>query len=176
MRVVSGSARGRSLSAPLPSTVRPTTDRVKESIFDILGSMGGVAGQEVLDLFCGSGALGIEALSRGAEQVTFVDEDVRSLDAARANVEAVGLDVTRARFVRAALPGWAVPSCDLVLMDPPYGLEAVGAVLATLEADIVVIESRTEPVVEERWVVHRQRHYGSTLVTVLTSLVAEETS
>ena len=73
MRVIGGTSRGRRLAAPTPADVRPTSDRVRESIFDILGSMGGVDGLVVADLFCGSGALGIEALSRGAASVTFVD-------------------------------------------------------------------------------------------------------
>ena len=75
MRVIGGRSRGRRLSARLPPTVRPTSDRVRESIFDILGSRGGVEGLRVVDLFCGSGALGVEALSRGAASVTFVDSD-----------------------------------------------------------------------------------------------------
>ena len=167
MRVISGSARGRALSAPLPATVRPTTDRVKESIFDILGSLGGVEGLEVLDLFCGSGALGIEALSRGAASVSFVDSDPAALGAARANLVAVGLDERAARFGRASLPGWSPPSADLVLADPPYASQGVSELLALLEAEVVVLESREPPELSERWMLHRQRRYGSTLVTVL---------
>jgi 16S rRNA (guanine966-N2)-methyltransferase len=167
MRVVSGSARGRSLSAPLPAGVRPTSDRVKESIFDILGSLGGVADLTVLDLFCGSGALGIEALSRGAAAVTFVDADRAALDAAAANLAAVGLDAATARFLRARLPGAPLPSCDLVLADPPYDLAGVDELLEAIDAELVVLESRSEPLVSERWVVHRQRRYGTTLITVL---------
>jgi 16S rRNA (guanine966-N2)-methyltransferase len=167
MRVVSGSARGRSLSAPLPRTIRPTTDRVKESIFDILGSLGGVAGLDVLDLFCGSGALGIEALSRGAAGVTFVDSDPVALSAVRANLAAVRLDESPVRFVRAALPGWRPPSADLILLDPPYDMVGVSDLLDELDAELVVLESREAPELSERWMLHRQRRYGSTLVTVL---------
>jgi len=174
MRVVSGAARGRSLNAPLPKGVRPTTDRVKESIFDILGSMGGVVGLKVVDLFCGSGALGIEALSRGASEVTFVDANQHALDAVKANLAAVGLDGAPTKLVRASLPSYQPPASDLVLMDPPYDLSVVDDVLARLEADIVVLESRSEPVIEERWVVHRQRRYGGTLVTVLSFHPSEE--
>ena len=147
--------------------MRPTTDRVKESIFDILWSMGGVEGLEVIDLFCGSGALGIEALSRGAARVTFVDADRDVLAAARANLDAVGLGDAPATFLRASIPGWPVPHADLVLMDPPYGLAGVDEVIDALDAEIVVLESRATPVIAERWMVHRQRRYGSTLVTVL---------
>jgi len=73
MRVIGGRSRGRRLPAKLPASVRPTSDRVREAIFDILGSQGGVEGLAVIDLFCGSGALGVEALSRGAASSTFVD-------------------------------------------------------------------------------------------------------
>ena len=166
MRVISGSARGRALSAPLPATVRPTTDRVKESIFDILGSLGGVEGLEVLD--------GIEALSRGAASVSFVDSDPAALGAARANLVAVGLDESDARFVRASLPGWSPPSADLVLADPPYDSKGVGELLALLEAEVVVLESREPPELSERWMLHRQRRYGSTLVTVLRTPDSED--
>ena len=176
MRVVSGIARGRTLSAALPASVRPTTDRVKESIFDILGSLGGVEGLSVLDLFCGSGALGIEALSRGAGEATFVDADRQVLDAAKANVAAVGLEGASATFVRASLPGWRSPRADLVLMDPPYEMVDLTELLDHLDAEIVVIESAKEPEIPERWAVHRQRRYGTTLVTVLIAATALEES
>ncbi len=155
------------MSAPLPPTVRPTTDRVKESIFDILGSMGGVSGLTVVDLFCGSGALGIEALSRGASHVTFVDGDPQALAAAAANLDAVGLSQGSATFRRARLPGWTPPSVDLVLADPPYDFTAVSEVLDALSAKTVVLESREVPHVPIGWTLHRQRRYGSTLVSVL---------
>ncbi len=91
MRVIGGRSRGRRLAAKLPKTVRPTSDRVRESIFDMLGSMGGVEGLRVADLFCGSGALGLEALSRGAATAVFVDHDPDALAAVRVNLDAVGL-------------------------------------------------------------------------------------
>ena len=91
MRVIGGLSRGRRLPARLPEGVRPTADRVRESIFDILGSRGGVEGLAVVDLFCGSGAFGVEALSRGAASAIFVDSDPAALDAVRANLAAVGL-------------------------------------------------------------------------------------
>ncbi|MEI8049916.1 MAG: RsmD family RNA methyltransferase [Actinomycetes bacterium] len=173
MRVISGEARGRNLRAALPEAVRPTTDRVKESIFDILGSFGGVVDLEVVDLFCGSGALGIEALSRGASSVVFVDADPLCLEAARENLAMVGLDPTKARFVRASFPGWTSGPVDLVLADPPYGLDVASDLLASLDTATLVLESRVAPIVPEGWVSLRQRTYGTTIVTVLNRKISE---
>ena len=138
MRVIGGRSRGRRLSARLPPSVRPTSDRVREAIFDILGSQGGVEGLSVVDLFCGSGALGVEALSRGAASTTFVDLDPDALAAVRRNLDAVGLGDEPATLVRAALPGWlgsaAAGPFDLALCDPPYDFEDWPALLGALRA------------------------------------------
>src|ERR1700676_1893531 len=91
MRVIGGEFRGRRLAAPANPAVRPTTDRGREAVFDILFSLGGVDGLQVADLFAGSGALGIEALSRGAASVTFVDRDPVALAAVQDNLASVGL-------------------------------------------------------------------------------------
>ena len=121
MRVVAGSFKGRRLRAPPGRRARPTADRVREALFSILGSMEGL---RVLDLFAGSGALGIEALSRGAAEAVFVDDDQRSVETVRRNLVAVGVDapvhrrdaiaflVDRRRAAEAAF--------DLVFVDPPY--------------------------------------------------------
>jgi 16S rRNA (guanine966-N2)-methyltransferase len=168
MRVIGGRSRGRRLAAKLPQTVRPTSDRVRESIFDILGSQGGVDGLDVVDLFCGSGALGLEALSRGAASVTFVDEDADALAAVRANLDGVGLGDQPTRFVRATLPGWlgGAPPYDLALCDPPYDFSAWPELLSALQAERVVMESSAEIALPDPWMVTRERRYGGTLVTV----------
>jgi 16S rRNA (guanine966-N2)-methyltransferase len=172
MRVIGGRSRGRRLKAKLPTTVRPTSDRVRESIFNILGSLGGVEELHVVDLFCGSGALGVEALSRGAASVTFVDRDPDALAAVRENLSAVGLHDADATFVRAELPGWLhTPAAnqrtfDLALCDPPYNFEDWGALLGALDAEMVVMESSSSVAVPDGWMVARERRYGSTLVTV----------
>jgi 16S rRNA (guanine966-N2)-methyltransferase len=172
MRVIGGRSRGRRLKAKLPTTIRPTSDRVRESIFDILGSLGGVEALDVVDLFCGSGALGVEALSRGAATATFVDRDPDALAAARENLRVVGLHDTDATFVRAELPGWLrTPAAeqrtfDLALCDPPYDFEDWGALLGALHAEMVVMESSSSVAVPDGWVVARERRYGGTLVTV----------
>jgi 16S rRNA (guanine966-N2)-methyltransferase len=172
MRVIAGASRGRRLVAPLPATVRPTSDRVRESIFDILGSMGGVVGLSVADLFCGSGALGIEALSRGAETVTFVDHDQWITKAVATNLEAVGLGDASATVVRASLPGWlrGQGPFDLALCDPPYDFTDWSSLLSTLDAPLAMAEtsaSAPEIVAPEGWAVAKSRRYGGTLVTVL---------
>jgi 16S rRNA (guanine966-N2)-methyltransferase len=148
--------------------VRPTSDRVRESIFDILGSRGGVEGLSVVDLFCGSGALGLEALSRGAAAVTFVDQDPGALEAVRTNLEAVGLGDQPATVVRATLPAWLerAPVFDLALCDPPYAFDQWGDLLALLRADTAVLESALPISFPARWMVARERRYGGTLVTV----------
>ena len=170
MRVIGGRSRGRRLAAKLPPSVRPTSDRVREAMFDILGSQGGVEGLVVVDLFCGSGALGVEALSRGAASATFVDLDPDALAAVRRNLEAVGLGEEPATLVRAALPGWlssaAAGAFDLALCDPPYDFEDWPALLGALRADTVVMESAAPIEPCGPWVVARERRYGGTLVTV----------
>lgn len=187
MRVIGGRSRGRRLAAKLPKSVRPTSDRVREAIFDILGSQGGVEGLRVIDLFCGSGALGVEALSRGAASATFVDVDPNALAAVKQNLTAVGLDDATATLVRAELPGWlrigartgigtrtpapargadGGPAFDLALCDPPYDFEDWLALLEALDAATVVMESSSPIVPPDTWVVARERRYGGTLITV----------
>jgi 16S rRNA (guanine966-N2)-methyltransferase len=175
MRVIGGRSRGRRLAAKLPKSVRPTSDRVRESIFDILGSQGGVETLRVIDLFCGSGALGVEALSRGAAAATFVDLDADALTAVEENLAAVGLADADVTLVRAALPGWlrtatsyrhGGPAYDLALCDPPYDFAEWPALLDALDAGMVVMESSSPIPLPDTWVVARERRYGGTLITV----------
>ena len=124
MRVIAGQWRGRPLIAPKDDTTRPTADRVREALFSMLASrLGSFEGLAVADLFAGSGALGIEALSRGAASCLFVEQDHAALDALRANLARLGIrgDV-RAGSVMALGP--APAPLDLILMDPPYGTGA----------------------------------------------------
>jgi 16S rRNA (guanine966-N2)-methyltransferase len=121
MRIVAGAARGRRLVAPKGDDVRPTADRAKEALFASLQPL--LVGARVLDLFAGSGALGLEALSRGAASATFVERDRAALRAIATNIEAVGMPGTHvvaqpvARALVQELPG---APFDLVLLDPPY--------------------------------------------------------
>jgi 16S rRNA (guanine966-N2)-methyltransferase len=170
MRVVAGLARGRRLQAPSGTATRPTGDRVREATFNALHSLGVVEGATVVDLFAGSGALGIEALSRGARSATFVDDDSRALAAVRANLEATGLTAA-ATVVRRTAERWVEEHpgpVDLVLLDPPYAYadEAWQALLARLDAGVAVLESDREVDPGEGWVVHRVKRYGTTVVNL----------
>jgi 16S rRNA (guanine966-N2)-methyltransferase len=174
VRVIGGQSRGRRLTSRLPTTVRPTSDRVREAIFNMVGSRGGVEGKDVVDLFCGSGALGVEALSRGAAHVVFVDEDTAALAAVRDNLEAVGLGTGRAELVRATLPGWLARSgpVDLAFCDPPYAFDGWAALLAELRATLAVLESDRPIDPPGGWMIAKARRYGGTLVTVVQPDVA----
>ena len=136
MRIIAGEYRGRRLQAPKGDATRPTTDRVRESLMSALSSArGGFEGAVVLDAFAGSGALGLEALLRGAASAHFFEKDGVALRALCANVEALGVPTlgagARARLHRADVlerpPVWARPPFDLVLLDPPYALPAESA-------------------------------------------------
>ncbi|MGY1602998.1 16S rRNA (guanine(966)-N(2))-methyltransferase RsmD [Geodermatophilus sp. SYSU D00815] len=133
-RVIAGAAGGRRLKVP-PSGVRPTGDRAREGLFNSLGSLLDLDGARVLDLYAGSGALGLEALSRGAAEVVLVESAPRVLPVLRANVAAVGLPGARvlAGSVPTVVTGPAPAAFDLVLADPPYATPA-GEVLGVLRA------------------------------------------
>jgi 16S rRNA (guanine966-N2)-methyltransferase len=173
MRVIGGDFRGRRLTAPVGANVRPTSDRVREAIFSMLFSLGGVDGVQVADLFAGTGALGIEALSRGAASVTFVEQDARSVAGIRANLASVGMGDAEARgdatVVRADVDTWVAQAAaryDLVLCDPPYGYGGWDTLVARLPADLVVLESGAEIAAPDGWEVLRSKRYGGTIVTV----------
>ena len=165
--MIGGTARGRPLKAKLPSTVRPTTDYAREAIFSMLESRGGLYDLVVADLYCGSGAMGIEAMSRGAAKVYFVDDDPACLAAVKLNLEPLGFDA-EAVFVRAMLPSWSAPDdLDLVLADPPYGPLDLASVLNGVVARRVVVENDRHMEPPEGWIVTKTKRYGTTLVTML---------
>lgn len=176
MRVVAGTLGGRRFQAPRGRDTRPTSDRVREGLFSMLGS---VDGARVLDLFAGSGALAIEALSRGAEHATLVERDRRAVGVIRANLEALDLGPDRVLVVQAPAAtalrdaSRRGDAYDLVLLDPPYrdapalGRElsqALPAVLAD-EARVVAESDRRAPLALELPVV-RERRYGDTLIRI----------
>ena len=165
--MIGGAARGRPLKAKLPATVRPTTDYAREAIFSMLESRGGLVGLVVVDLYCGSGALGIEAMSRGAAKVYFVDSDPACLAAAKANLEPLQLK-GEAVFLRSTLPVWQPPSdVDLILADPPYGPLELEGLLRGVTASRVVVENDRHMDAPPGWSVTKTKRYGTTLVTML---------
>jgi 16S rRNA (guanine(966)-N(2))-methyltransferase RsmD len=128
MRIIAGTLRGRILAAPRDRSVRPTTDRTKQSIFDILAARVDFEGMEVLDLFSGTGSLGLEAISRGAATVTFVDTSRDSLSLLETNIRLLGLESHTT--VHQAEVFWFLKNLrrpyDLVFVDPPFALERIG--------------------------------------------------
>lgn len=166
MRIIAGEFRGRSLKSPGDRRVRPTADRVREAWFSILAS--DVPGARVLDLFAGSGALGLEALSRGAQQVDFVEISRASLEALRANVSELDAEdrvrIHRAdalRFVSRLAPG----SYDLAFADPPYSTDQAARLVAIFRqrpfAGILTLEHRAAVVLDG----DETRKYGDTALT-----------
>lgn len=134
MRIIAGDWRGRKLVAPKGEATRPTADRTRETLFSMLTSrVGSFEGLAVADLFAGSGALGLEALSRGAASCLFVEQDRAALDAIRANVAALDAR-TRAQVSAGSVMtlGPAKAAHDLILLDPPYGTGAAGVALDRL--------------------------------------------
>lgn len=177
MRVTGGRLARRRLRAPRGG-LRPTADRVREAVFARLGSLEGAA---VLDLYAGTGALGIEALSRGAETAVFVERSAHSLSTLRANLEGLGLS-TCTRIVPGDVPkvlarlGRGDERFDLVLLDPPYASGELGRALRALiqarvlaEGAMVVVESsRRHPVpAVEGLAALDERCYGDTVITRL---------
>lgn len=174
MRVIAGSARGTRL-APVPPGVRPVSDRAREGLFSSLGAA--PVGSRVLDLYAGTGALGIEALSRGASLAAFVDRDARAVRTIRENLRRTGLEA-RARVHRADARAYLRhPSerpFDLAFLDPPYGAPdaEVGAVLLALEPHLspgaLVVLTRPKrgstPVVPLHFELRRRLAYGDSLV------------
>jgi 16S rRNA (guanine(966)-N(2))-methyltransferase RsmD len=182
MRVIAGSARGVPLTAPRDRSTRPITDRVKETLFAILGVR--VPDARVLDLYAGTGAIGIEALSRGASSADFVERGRAAVDVLRANLEKTRLapaaDVHATdveRFLKTLDPG---QSWDLAFLDPPYEARAIVAPLVALRPHlapgaVVVVKHfwRTEIPEVAGLRVARQRRFGETMLTFLEAPGAE---
>ena len=175
MRVVAGELRGRRINAPLGKKTRPTTDKAREATFNALGSLGVVVGARVIDAFAGSGALGIEALSRGAEHCTFIERDREALEVLRENLETLGL-VDRSTIVRgdAMTNIGLVRNVSLVLADPPYEFKQWRQILAEVACDLVVAESDRNMNLELPaiigWEVTRVKRYGRAYVSFLQRL------
>jgi len=181
MRVVGGSLRGRPLSGFKGGAIRPTSDRVREAIFNVLCSRGFFVFQpRVLDLYAGSGALGIEALSRGAERALFVDSGAQAAGLIKKNIDSLGL-TERALFIRkevnSAIEGLGKKGLlfDIIFLDPPYGAGLIDATLAgagplLAPAGIVVAEGPKGAVIDadkSGLVILKEKSYGDTAVFYL---------
>jgi 16S rRNA (guanine966-N2)-methyltransferase len=178
VRVIAGTLGGRRLKAPAGRVTRPTSDRVREALFSMLGEIGGA---RVLDLFAGSGALGIEALSRGAGRAVFVERDARAARVLRENLAALEIGPDRAELRRGEALG-ALETArdrgdlyDLVLIDPPYADAAgLGERLPALLAPVlapgarVVTESDRRAPLELALLLATERRYGDTSITIST--------
>jgi 16S rRNA (guanine966-N2)-methyltransferase len=174
MRVIAGQWGGRRLQAPPGDATRPTSDRVREALFSVLGDR--VDGARVLDLFAGSGALGIEALSRGAHEATFVDSAPGAIRSLKANLAALGSapEVRRQdamRFLGSASAG--ARQYDLVFLDPPYRLAGrLGAELSAIlpavlaPGAVVVTESDRRDPLDLDLPLLDERRYGDTLIRI----------
>jgi 16S rRNA (guanine966-N2)-methyltransferase len=174
LRIVAGSAGGRRIDVPPGSGTRPTSDRVRQAIFNALDSLGAVEGARVFDGFAGSGALGIEALSRGAAHATFVDTDGRATAIVEANLRSLGLEGLATVVTRSAegVVG-SGGAFDLVLLDPPYAYERWDELLAdllpVLSPDaVVVVESDREVGLPPGLRCVRTKTYGGTVVQFAT--------
>jgi 16S rRNA (guanine(966)-N(2))-methyltransferase RsmD len=173
MRVVAGRFGGRTLVAPRGRSTRPTSDRVREALFSILGS---VVGDRVLDLYAGSGALALEALSRGASEATFVDASAAAVTAIRGNLSALGVEAeVRRQDALAYLRGAHrdARQYDLVFLDPPYRhASALGRELSTALGPVlaasarVVAESDRRAPLELELPLLDERRYGDTLIRI----------
>lgn len=183
-RIIAGTARGRRLAVPRGEVTRPTSDRAREGLFSTLDGLAPISGARVLDLYAGSGALGLEALSRGAAHALLVEDDRRAVDALRTNIDTVGLDgavavLSPVQRLAASDPGQvsgAVAPYDIVFADPPYRLpdHQLGAVLGELNRvgwlaaqAVLVVErsSRADPWVWPTPLLPiRDRRYGEALL------------
>ncbi|HVY51321.1 MAG TPA: 16S rRNA (guanine(966)-N(2))-methyltransferase RsmD [Devosia sp.] len=181
MRIVGGRFRGKTLSSPEDGSIRPTADRVRESIFDILGSRIGpnLAGKRVLDLFAGTGALGLEALSRGADHVIFVDMGAEARGLIRDHIEAFGaggVSKLLRRDATALGPAGTMGPVDLVFLDPPYGRGLAEKALVSLREGgwlkpetLLVLEEAREAAIAlpAGFALEDRREYGAAAVHLL---------
>jgi len=181
LRVIGGALRGRRLTTQRGESIRPTSDRIKESIFNILGAQ--IEGEVVLDLFAGTGNLGIEALSRGARKVLFVEKERKAVSLIQKNLLMCGLEASAEILMSDVHRAIGVlhrrgELFDVILMDPPYGRGFVALTLRKLqsrriyhERSILVLQhDRREPLPDPvgEWNLLQQRKIGDTILSILT--------
>ncbi len=185
MRIVAGTARGRKIVAPEGLQVRPTAERVRQATFNALDARGAIEEARVLDLFAGSGAMGFEALSRGAAHATFVEQDRMALKCIKENID--HLDVAdQCTIVRSEVNAFVArdnSAFDLVIADPPYTFDGwpllLAGVIEGLRNDdpekrgIVVLETPGRLDLGPHWEILRQQKYGGTTVTLAVPAVLD---
>lgn len=189
MRIVGGKFRGKQLTSPEDDSIRPTADRVRESVFNILASRLGPSfdGLRVLDLFAGTGALGLEALSRGASSVVFVDTGAEARGLIRDHIEAFGAGGVAKLLRRDATnlgPAGTMGPVDLVFLDPPYGKGLGERALAALRdgwlkpESLLVLEESSEAPLElpDGFELDDRREYGAAAVHILSVTASVRTS
>ena len=179
MRVIAGLAKGRHLKSPVGLTTRPTTDRIKESLFSIISPY--LPGSYVIDLFSGTGNLGIEALSRGAEKAVFVDNNRSSIRVIHDNIEITGFNNKSKVFHQEALKaigelGQLEQKYDIVFMDPPYLKGLIIPCVEAIEVEgllspdgLIVIEHDSKDVLPEKFtrlIRIKNRKYGNTTISI----------
>lgn len=174
MRIIAGRFGGQTLQSPPGHLTRPSTARTRESLFSLVDSRIYIEDAEVLDLFCGTGALGLEAISRGASLVTFVEQDPEVLDYARQNAEKLGVE-DRCIFISGDaveyLRRYSGPELDLIMADPPYKLEAMREIpdLAVPHLDVdgvLTLEHSTHDWFDDHPRLMTSRPYGRTVVSI----------
>jgi 16S rRNA (guanine(966)-N(2))-methyltransferase RsmD len=181
LRIIAGISRGRKLVSPKDSSIRPTGDRVKEALFSMIDAH--VPGSKVLDLFAGTGSLGLEALSRGAEFATFVENSPKSLELLKKNIELAGFkaqsEVIYKDALRAAAAfGKSGRVFDIIFVDPPYKENLYEKVLSSIEnygiirnGGLVVVEYPAAMAINEakvRFIPVRSKRYGNTAINIYT--------
>ncbi|GAA4764008.1 16S rRNA (guanine(966)-N(2))-methyltransferase RsmD [Stakelama sediminis] len=176
MRIIAGQWRGRPLAAPKGSATRPTADRTREALFSMLASrVGDFDGLAVGDLFAGSGALGLEALSRGAAHCLFVEQDRNAIAALRDNIDRLGAGGAEVRAHSVLALGPAPKPLDILLLDPPYGTGAGAVALDKLgrlgwvapHSWISIETARNEPVQVKGFTIDSERNHGKAKLTLL---------
>jgi 16S rRNA (guanine966-N2)-methyltransferase len=182
MRIIAGEFRGRSIESVSDLSVRPTTDRAKQTIFDILANRIEFDGLDVLDLFAGSGSLGLEALSRGVKSVTFIDNARKSLEVLEKNAASLGCEPQCSIYLADVF--WYLKNInrtyDLVFTDPPYKLENIGVLPNAIydsgvlrNGTYVVMEHSRESIIEldeQKYEILRKA-FGQTTVLILKAIV-----
>ncbi len=198
MRIIAGQAKGKRIAIPPHSAIRPTSDRVREAIFNALFSLGGVEAKLVVDVFAGSGALGLEALSRGASHAVFIEQDSTAARILRGNIQALAFQ-EQATIIKSDALTWLgeprVPTqkvlpppvlrdekpsskisdfeFDIAFCDPPYDFKSWDKLLASLNCRWLVAESNRKLELNSLWKIHKFKRYGTTFISIAEKFMSD---